>query len=62
VITLPKPGKGSKIPQNLLPIRLSTTGKLFVKITLNLNQRHVEVKNLVNASKFGFHARHSMTL
>jgi hypothetical protein len=35
VITLPKPGKNPKFPQNLLPISLlSTTCKLFEKVIL----------------------------
>jgi hypothetical protein len=41
VITLPKPGKDPKFPQNLSPISLlSTTGKLFENVILNLLQKH----------------------
>jgi hypothetical protein len=63
VITLPKPGKGPKFPQNLHPVSLlSTTGKLFEKVILKLVQRHIEETDLLNASQFGFRARHSTTL
>jgi hypothetical protein len=61
--TLPKPGKDPKFSQNLRPISLlSTTGKPFEKIILKIVHRHIEERNLLNASKFGFHARHSTTL
>jgi hypothetical protein len=63
VITLPKPGKDRKFPQNLCPISLlPTTGKLFEKVILKIVQRHIEDRGLLNASQFGFRARHSMTL
>jgi hypothetical protein len=63
IITLPKPGKDPKFPQNLRPISLlSTTGKLFEKDIQNIFQRHLDMNNLLNASQFGFHARHSTTL
>jgi hypothetical protein len=63
VITLPKPGKDPKFPQNLRPISLlSTTGKLFEKVILKIVQRHLEDRDLLNASQFGFRARHSTTL
>jgi hypothetical protein len=63
VITLPKPGKNPKSPQNLRPINLlSATGKLFEKVILNIVQKHIEEKSLLNASQFGFRARHSTTL
>jgi hypothetical protein len=62
-ITLPKPGKDPKFPQNLRPIRLlSTMGKLFEKVILEIVQRHQEERDLLNASQFGFPARHSKTL
>jgi hypothetical protein len=63
VITLAKPGKDPKFPQNLRPISLlPTTGKLFEKVILKAVQRHIEDKGLLNASQFGFRARHSRTL
>jgi hypothetical protein len=51
MITIPKPGKDSKLPQNLRPISLlSTTGKLFEKFVLKIFQRHIGEKNLLNGS------------
>jgi hypothetical protein len=41
---------------------LSTTGKLFEKVIPKIVQRHVEEKGLLNASEFGFRARHSTTI
>jgi hypothetical protein len=42
-ITLLKPGKDPKFPQNLRPISLlSTTGKLFEKVILKVVQMHFE--------------------
>jgi hypothetical protein len=62
-ITLSKNGKDPKFPQNLRPIiLLSTTGKLFEKVILNSLQKHINERSLLNASHFGFRARHSMTL
>jgi hypothetical protein len=62
-ITLPKPGKDSKFPQNLRPISLlSTTGKLFEKVIIQIVQRHTGKKGLLNAGQFGFRALHSTTL
>jgi hypothetical protein len=54
--------KDLKFPQNLSPISLlSTTGKLFEKI-LKTVQRYTEERGLLNASQFGFRARHRTTL
>jgi hypothetical protein len=62
-ISLPKPGKDLKFPENLRPISLvSTTGKLFEKIILKISQREDEERGLLKASQFGFRARHSTTL
>jgi hypothetical protein len=63
IITLPKPGKNPKLPENLRPISLlSTTGKLFENLILKAIHRHLAERNLLNASQFGFRARHSTTL
>jgi hypothetical protein len=57
-MTLPKPGKDPKFPQNLRPTSLlPTTGKLFEKVFLKRVQRHIEDKG-----QLGFRARHSTTL
>jgi hypothetical protein len=56
-------GKDPTFPQSLCPISLlSTTGKLFTKVILKIDQRHVEETGLLNVSQFGFRARHSMTV
>jgi hypothetical protein len=56
-------GKDPKFPQNLRPISLlPTIGKLFKKVILKLLQQHTDEKGLLNASQFGFRARHSTTL
>jgi hypothetical protein len=52
VITLPKPGKDPKFPQNLRPISfLSTTGKLFEKVILKILQQYIDEKGLLNSSQ-----------
>jgi hypothetical protein len=63
VVNLPTPGKVPKFPQNLRPISLlSTTDKLIEKVILKIVQRHLEERDLLNASQCGFHVHHSMTL
>jgi hypothetical protein len=60
---LPKTGKDPKFPENFCPISLlSTTGKLFEKVILQLLQKHIDERGMLNASQFGFRARHSTTL
>jgi hypothetical protein len=62
-IKLPKPGKDPKFPQNLHPISLlSTTGKLYEKVILKILQKYIDERGQLNASQFGFRARHSTTL
>jgi hypothetical protein len=41
---------------------LSTTDKLFEKFILKIVQRHIEERDLLNASQFDFSSRHSTTL
>jgi hypothetical protein len=63
VVALPKPGKNPKFSKNLCPISLlPSTGKLFEKVILQIGQKHKREKYLLNASQFGFRARHSTTL
>jgi hypothetical protein len=63
VVALLKSRKDLKFPQNLRPISLlSSTGKVFEKVILQIVQRHIGERNLLNASQFGFRARHSTTL
>jgi hypothetical protein len=63
IITLPKPVEDRTLPQNLLPISLlPKTAKLFEKVILNVVQRHIGERGLLNASQFGIHSSHNMTL
>jgi hypothetical protein len=53
----------TKFSQNLCPISLlSTTRKLSQKVILKIVQSHIEARDLLNASQFGFRARHNTTL
>jgi hypothetical protein len=62
-MTLPKPGKDPKLPQNLHPIiLLPTTGKLLEKVILQILQKDIEGRGLLNTSQFRLRARHSTTL
>jgi hypothetical protein len=55
VITLPKPGKKEKFPQNLRPISLlSAMGKLFANVILKIVQRYIEENNILNPCQFGY--------
>jgi hypothetical protein len=38
------------------------SGKLFEKIILKMVQKHIDERDLLNASQFGFRVRHSKTL
>jgi hypothetical protein len=63
IITLPKPDKDPKFPQNLRPSSLlSTTGKVLEKLILRTIQKHSEGRDLLSASQCGFRADHSTTL
>jgi hypothetical protein len=60
IIGLSKAGKNPKFPNNLRSISLvSTMGKHFEKLNLNTIHRFTAERNLLNASQFGFRARHS---
>jgi hypothetical protein len=62
-ITLQKPNMDRQFPQNLDEISLlSTTGKLFEKVSLKTVLGHIEERVPLNASRFGFRARHSTAL
>jgi hypothetical protein len=62
-IILPKPHKDPKFPHNLRLISLlSTTGKLFEKVILNIVQKYIEERSIFNAGQIGFRARHSTIL
>jgi hypothetical protein len=63
IITLHKPGKEPNFPQHLSPIiLLSTIGKLFETVILKIVQKHIEERDLLNASQFGFRVRDCTTL
>jgi hypothetical protein len=58
-----EPAKDPEFPQNFLPISLlSTTHNLFQEVILNVVQRHIEERGLLNPSQSGFRAYHSTTL
>jgi hypothetical protein len=62
MVALQKPGNGPKFPKNvrairLLPSRANVLRKLFYKLS-----KHIGGRNLHNASRFSFRARHSTTL
>jgi hypothetical protein len=63
MISLPKPGNDPRFPQNLLPVsQLSTRANFSKKLLLNIIQRHIAGRNLLNASQFECLANHSTTL
>jgi hypothetical protein len=63
VVALSKPSKDPKFPQNLRPITLlPLMGRVFEKVILEIVERYIGERNLLNVSQFGFRARHSTTL
>jgi hypothetical protein len=62
IITLSTSGRDPNLLQNLRPISLmSTTGKLYEKLILITIQEHIEERNRLIASQFGFRADHNKT-
>lgn len=63
IITIPKPGKDHKRPENHRPISLlSSFSKLFERIILTRLLKQVEEMNLLPAEQFGFRQNHSTNL
>jgi hypothetical protein len=58
-IMLPNPVRTQNFLKVYAGLASSTTGMLLEKVILKRVQRHIEEKDLLNASQFGFH--HSMT-
>jgi Reverse transcriptase (RNA-dependent DNA polymerase). len=55
VVTLPRPGKDPKIPNNRRPISLlSSLGKIYERILLNRLSSYVFANNLIPEEQFGF--------
>ena len=58
VVTVPKPGKDPKIPQNRRPIiLLSNMGQIYERILLNRLSSHVFISNLIPGKQFDFFVR-----
>jgi hypothetical protein len=63
IITLPKTGKDPKFPKKIGLIRLLSTTSIFIEtVILKMAQIHIEVRDVLDASQFGFCAQHSTTL
>jgi hypothetical protein len=41
---------------------LSTTSEIFEKVNLKIVQRHIEERDLLNGSHFGFRAQHNTSM
>ena len=62
VVSIPKPNKNNKIPSNYRPITLlSSLGKLFERVNLNLLQKHEMFNDIFIPQQFGFRYEHSTT-
>lgn len=60
VIAIPKPNKDHSIPSNYRPISLlSATSKILEKIILLRINTHIEDKNILPVTQFGFRQHHS---